>query len=83
MMRDAARERSLPDDLDQHPLPPPAVKFPVKDLLPGPKSRRPLVTATTTSRPMTCRFRWASALFLDSLGTGLARAVVEVLAVGA
>ena len=28
-----------------------------------PKSSRPLVTATTTSRPIICRFRWASALF--------------------
>ena len=34
MMRDTASERSLANDLHQHPLPPPAVKFAVKDLLP-------------------------------------------------
>ncbi len=28
----------------------------------GPKSSLPAVIATTTSRPITCRFRWASAL---------------------
>ena len=27
----------LPDNLDQHPLPPPSVKLPVKDPLPGAK----------------------------------------------
>ena len=32
----------LPDDLDQHPLPPPAVKLTVEDLLPGTEVQAPV-----------------------------------------
>jgi hypothetical protein len=32
----------LTDDFDQHPLPPPAVEFPVKDLLPRAKVEPPV-----------------------------------------
>ena len=52
----------LADDLHQHALAPPAIELAVEDLFPRAESSLPLVMATTTSRPMTCRFRCASAL---------------------
>ena len=52
----------LADDFHQHAFGAAAVEFAIEDLLPRAEVELPLVTATTTSRPMTCRFRWASAL---------------------
>ena len=55
--------KGMPPALDQHPLPPSPVKTPVSaiQLTPKirshvPKSSRPLVTATTASRPMMRNF---------------------------
>ena len=80
------REESLlpllpPDYLDQHPLPPPAVKTHVsavqltqKIRSQVPKSSCPLVTATTTAAlGGPCRFRWASAVLSLRPGQGLAQ----------
>ena len=52
----------LADDFHQDPLAPSAIELAVEDLLPGTEVELDLVTATTTSRPMICRFMWASAL---------------------
>jgi len=52
-----------PMDFHEHPFAAEPVELAVEKSVPmGPKSSRPSVTATTTSRPMMVRFRWASAL---------------------
>ena len=56
-------------DLDQHPLPPPAVKFPVKDPLPGAKVQAAVghrdhhFAAHHAQLVDAFRFRCASALY--------------------
>ena len=75
MMRDTASERSLANDLHQHPLPPPAVKFAVKDLLPWAEIEPAIGDGddylATHDLPLEV-----------GVGIVLARAVVEVLAGG-